>query len=68
MFKQDVWLYAVIAGLGAAQTYVTSGDLPAVLSPYFGIGLVMLVAVKAKRSAGRSEKATKPKVEDGELT
>ncbi|MCH8978468.1 MAG: hypothetical protein IH945_04405 [Armatimonadetes bacterium] len=54
-FNLDLSLYASIAGLGAAQAYIVSGDLPGYLAPVFGVALAMLVAVKAKRSGGKDE-------------
>ncbi|HXH60846.1 MAG TPA: hypothetical protein VNI20_05755 [Fimbriimonadaceae bacterium] len=55
-WRTDAALYALIAMLAAAQTFVGSGDLPAWLAPWIGIVLAGLTAVKAKRSRGVSDK------------
>lgn len=52
---QDTWLYALVAGLFAAQTYVAAGELPAFLYPYIGIAYAMVLAVKVKRSKGKED-------------
>ncbi len=52
---KDTGLYAAIAGLTAAQTFVAAGEMPQHLWPYIGISLAVLLAVKMKRSAGKTE-------------
>lgn len=50
----DRCIYALIAGLGAAQAYISAGELPKSWGPGVGIALVSLTALKAKRSSGAS--------------
>jgi phosphotransferase system glucose/maltose/N-acetylglucosamine-specific IIC component len=51
--SQDTWLYAICAGLFAAQSFVISGDIPMYLAAPIGIAYAMVFAVKMKRSKGK---------------
>lgn len=51
-WRRDIALYGAIGGLTAAQTFVASGDLPKAWSPWLGIAMGVLIAIKAKLSNG----------------
>lgn len=52
VWRRDIVLYGLIAGTGAALTFVVAGDLPKPWGPWLGISNAVLLAVKAKLSNG----------------